>query len=286
MTENRKRLSLEELDAEHAGQLPDKEVVSLLDLFVNADLALDLAAPIDLAVAAQANAALPIEGAVSANLLSVGSEAGAFSEQVAGITQSITGNTEAIAPQTATIDQSNDVVDDGSSTTPTETATLTSLTPEEEVVGVTTEPTGEVVDTVGGTVGDVTGTTGTTDTIDGTTGTTGTVGDTVGDVTDGLDGTVGDTTGAIDSVTQSGLLEDGLLNVNVDVALDADLAAPIAGAVAAQANVAAPIDASVAANIASVDSTAIAVANQTTLINQSIEGDATATADQDAEITQ
>jgi hypothetical protein len=97
---------------------------------------------------------------------------------------------------------------------------------------------------------------------------------------------VGDTTGAIDSVTQSGLLEDGLLNVNVDVALDADLAAPIAGAVAAQANVAAPIDASVAANIASVDSTAIAVANQTTLINQSIEGDATATADQDAEITQ
>ena len=51
-----------------------------------------------------------------------------------------------------------------------------------------------------------------------------------------------------------GLLDGNLLNVNVNVDLDTDLAAPIAGAVAANANVAAPISASVAANIGSVDS--------------------------------
>jgi hypothetical protein len=72
----------------------------------------------------------------------------------------------------------------------------------------------------------------------------------------------------------------------VDVAADLDLAAPIAGAVAANANVAAPIDAAVAANIGTLGSEAIAVANQDAIIDQSIEGDATATADQESEITQ
>jgi hypothetical protein len=266
MTENRKRLSLEELEAEQGTQLPDKEVVSLLDLFVNVDLALDLAAPIDLAIAANANAALPIDAAVTANLLSLGSTAQALSLQDAEITQGITGDSVATAPQTATIDQSNDVVDEG---TTAQTASATSLTPDDQVVGVTTEPVGDVVDTDGGTV-------------DGATDTVGDVGDTVGDTV----GDVGDATNLVDGVTGGGLLDDGLLNVNVDVALDADLAAPVAGAVAAQANVAAPIDASVAANIASVDSTATAIAQQTAVINQTIDGNATATAEQDAEITQ
>ena len=49
--------------------------------------------------------------------------------------------------------------------------------------------------------------------------------------------------------TRSG---QSLLNLDVDLALDADVAAPIDAAVAANANVAAPIDAAVAANIASV----------------------------------
>ena len=42
--------------------------MSLLDLNVNLDLALDLAAPIDAAVAANANVAAPIDAAVAANV--------------------------------------------------------------------------------------------------------------------------------------------------------------------------------------------------------------------------
>ena len=66
-----------------------------------------------------------------------------------------------------------------------------------------------------------------------------------------------------------------LLNVNVDLAADLDLAAPINGAVAANANVAAPIDAAVAANIGSIGSEAVAVADQDAMITQDITGDAT-----------
>jgi hypothetical protein len=51
------RLTSEELEAELAAPLPAKEVVSLLDLDVNLDLALDLAAPIDLAITNRADAA-------------------------------------------------------------------------------------------------------------------------------------------------------------------------------------------------------------------------------------
>ena len=105
MTEIRKPVSRAELDAECGTMLPAKEVVSLLDLFLNVDVALDLAAPIDLAVAANINAAAPIQGAVSANVLSFGSAAQAMATQVAQITQSLTGETTATAPQDASIDQ-------------------------------------------------------------------------------------------------------------------------------------------------------------------------------------
>jgi hypothetical protein len=81
-------------------------------------------------------------------------------------------------------------------------------------------------------------------------------------------------------------LDGDLLNVDVNIAADADLAAPINGAVAANANVAAPIDAAVAANIGSIDSEATALAQQDAIINQNIEGEATATADQQSDITQ
>ena len=83
------------------------------------------------------------------------------------------------------------------------------------------------------------------------------------------------------------LLGDGaLLNLDVDLALDADVAAPIDAAVAANANVAAPIDAAVAANVASVDSDAMAVADQDSVIVQDLDGVANATANQDATLNQ
>ena len=80
--------------------------------------------------------------------------------------------------------------------------------------------------------------------------------------------------------------DTALLNVDVNLALDADVAAPIDAAVAANANVAAPIDAAVAANVASVNSDAVAVADQDSIIVQNLDGVATATADQTAEVTQ
>ena len=82
------------------------------------------------------------------------------------------------------------------------------------------------------------------------------------------------------------VLDQSLLNLNVDLALDADVAAPIDAAVAANANVAAPIDAAVAANVASVGSTAVASADQDAIIVQNLDGVANATADQDVTMDQ
>jgi hypothetical protein len=103
-------------------------------------------------------------------------------------------------------------------------------------------------------------------------------------VTDG----VGGVTDGVGGVTEDlgGFADGNLLNVNVDLAADADIAAPINGAVAANANVAAPIDAAVAANIGSIDSDAVAVAQQDAIINQNITGEAAATADQSSDISQ
>jgi hypothetical protein len=53
----REPLSADALAAEAAAPLPDKEAMSLLDLNADLNLALDAAAPIDLGVAANANAA-------------------------------------------------------------------------------------------------------------------------------------------------------------------------------------------------------------------------------------
>ena len=207
-------LTPEELESEEATALPDKEVVSILDLQVDADLALDLAAPIDLAVAANANVAAPIDAAVGANVLSAGSTAQALADQGVMITQDIVGDSTASATQVSDIDQANDAVDAG-----------------------TPPPTG------------------------------------------GTDGGLGD-------VESGDMLSGDVLNIDVNVAADADLTAPIAGAVAANANVAAPIDAAAAANIGSIASSATAIADQDAIIDQSIEGDTSATADQDSDISQ
>jgi hypothetical protein len=118
-----------------------------------------------------------------------------------------------------------------------------------------------------------------------------------GGTADGGTATLPDASGTTDGVTDvvpdgstvevGDALDGDLLNVDVNVNLDADLAAPVAGAVAANANVAAPIDAAVAANVGSIDSTATAVAQQDAIINQNLDDVvAEATADQTASIEQ
>src|SRR3954453_1233316 len=183
-------LSDDELAAEGATALPDKEVVSILDLNADLDLAMHLAAPIDLGVAAHANVAAPIDAAVGANVLSTGSSAQALSDQGVLLNQGIAADATANATQDSVLDQ-------GAAPAPDAVA------PADDSL------------TTGGAV-----------------------------PTD-----VGDAAG-----TNVGNLADGnLLNVNVDLNGDANIAAPINGAVAANANVAAPIDAAVAANVGSVD---------------------------------
>lgn len=251
MTLERPRLSAAELEAETASTLPDKQVISLLNLDVDLDVALDLAAPIDLAVAANAQAALPINASVSADVLTIDSASAAQATQATSIDQYLSGDAIADAPQTALIDQEGT-----------------------DVPMATAEATEVPVDGTDGTDGTVGGTLDGTD----TDGVTGTVGDVVDDANASVDQLVG---------SAGNLMEGGLLNVDVDAAVDADLAAPVAGAVAANANVAAPINASVSANIGTIGSESVAVADQTAIITQTMEDvTAQATATQDAEIIQ
>jgi hypothetical protein len=84
----------------------------------------------------------------------------------------------------------------------------------------------------------------------------------------------------------SQLLDSALLDLDVNVDLDADAAAPINAGVAANANIAAPIDAAVSANIASPDAESVAVASQTSVINQELDGVAIADPDQTSDIDQ
>ncbi|MEU4602456.1 hypothetical protein AB0F43_05705 [Kribbella sp. NPDC023972] len=258
-------LSDEELKAQVGSVLPDKEVVSILDLNVDLALAIDAAAPIELAVAANANVAAPIDAAVGANILSSGSEAQALADQGVLITQGIDADASAHAVQVSGIDQSNDVVDAGSSTpvasggTPTSggssaasdvasgagtTAGGTETPSEESAETTSAEPAAEPAAAA----------------------------------------VVPDT--GLETPDTSQLLDGSLLAVNVNVDADVDLAAPIAGAVAANANVAAPIDAAVAANVGAVDSQAVAIAQQDAIINQDITGSAEASAEQTSEIEQ
>lgn len=212
------RLSLQELEAEGATALPTKQVLSLLDLDANVDLALALAAPIDLAVAANLNVAAPIDAAVSANVLSEGSQSIAAAPQQTLIDQFLSGSAIANAPQDAAVEQSA-----GADAPPPAPAPVPGV--------VAPAPAGEL------------------------------------DV--------------------NSLLSGPLLDVDVNIDADLDVAAPVAGAVAANANIAAPIDAAVSANVLSVDSSSTAVASQTAVITQRLEGVvAEATADQTAAITQ
>lgn len=112
-------LTDEELMSEQATALPDKEVASVLDLNADLDLGINAAAPIDLAVAANANVAAPIDAAASANILSFGSDAQALSSQDAAIDQGITADANADSTQDSVIGQADGTADGGTADTGT-----------------------------------------------------------------------------------------------------------------------------------------------------------------------
>lgn len=290
------RLSIEELEAECGALLPSKEVLSvpLLDLNADINLALDLAAPIDLAVAGNANVVLPINAAVSANALSILSTAQAGGGQGVALDQFISGHAIAHGDQTSGIDQ----------------------TGSGAVAGASLAALGPATDHPAGT--DSTGATGglpapTTDVAQPTADATHpaepvqpaavtqpAAADSGESATTPVQPAAADTAQpadaaqpaaaaadptAADETTPS--LEGGLLNVDVKVDLDSKLAAPIAGAVALNANVAAPINGAVSANVGTIGSQAVAVAEQTAIMSQQMQ-DVTAEAvtNQNAEIDQ
>jgi hypothetical protein len=244
-------VSMEEIEAEDAVSLPNKEVLSLLDVNANVDLGLDLAAPVDLAVAANLNVAAPIEASAAANVLSPDATALGVAEQGGHLDQSLSGSATATAPQHAVVGQ-----DSSGGASPTEPATGSGAS---AATGGAIPGSGSTATDPGATAGGAAGT-----------------GDAVG-------GAVSNTTGGVDSLLNGGSLLDA--NINVDAT--ANLAAPIDGAVAANANVAAPVDAAVAANIASPGATAEALAPQTLDVEQNLDNvSADATATQDANVSQ
>src|SRR5215212_12124022 len=93
--EDLEQVSMDEIEAEGAKALPSKEVMSLLNVDANVDLGLDLAAPVDLAVAANLNVAAPIEASAAANLLSPDAQAISVAHQAGSIDQGISGSAEA-----------------------------------------------------------------------------------------------------------------------------------------------------------------------------------------------
>jgi hypothetical protein len=96
-------------------------------------------------------------------------------------------------------------------------------------------------------------------------------------------GAVGDATGGVQNLLNGG----SLLDANVDIHANANLAAPVDGAVAANANVAAPIDAAVSANVGSQGAVSEAVAPQEVDISQNLDhATAEATATQNADVNQ
>ena len=199
--QNELGLSDEELAAEGVTALPDKEVVSILDLNADIDLNLDVAAPVDLAVAANANVAAPIDAAVGANVLSEGSTAQALSDQGVLIDQGIDADATATADQGSVIDQTGEGAEAGG----------TDGFAAQPLAGDATS------DPVGGTVADA--------------------GDTVGGAVDGaVDGV--DTSGLLDGNLLNvdvNLDADAGLTAPIAgaVAANANVAAPIDAAVAA-----------------------------------------------------
>src|SRR4051812_49093463 len=128
MEQEMRPLTDEELMSEQATALPDKEVASVLDLNADLDLGINAAAPIDLAVAANANVAAPIDAAASANILSFGSDAQALSSQDAAIDQGITADANADSTQDSVIGQGDGGTTDAGTTDAGTTGTVTDPT--------------------------------------------------------------------------------------------------------------------------------------------------------------
>ncbi|SDK65981.1 peptidoglycan-binding protein [Arthrobacter sp. ok362] len=242
-------LTDDELMAQGGTALPDKEVASVLDLNADLNLGISAAAPIDLGIAANANVAAPIDAGASANVLSFGSESQALADQGTLISQGITGDATAHSVQDSGIDQGTGT-DAGTAADPAAAPAATEPAAADLGAAVPAGTTGSLPD---GTAPDLGG------------------------------ALPADVAGAAGG---AGALNGNLLNVDVNLDANAGIAAPINGAVAANANVAAPIDAAVGANIGSIDSNAVAVAQQDAIINQDIHGDATASADQQSDLKQ
>ena len=141
MSHSEEGLAPEELAAQDAAALPDREAMSLiptslLDLDVNVDAALDLAAPVNAGIAANANAALPIDAAVSANVLSPGSESGAQAVQSSVINQELDGVAIADTDQNSDIGQ-GEIAATGADTTAAAGADTTA--PADTTTPTTTE---------------------------------------------------------------------------------------------------------------------------------------------------
>lgn len=98
-------LQPDEIAAEAASELPDREAMSLLDLNLDLGLDGDVTAPIAGAIAANANVAVPIDASVAANVGSTDSIAMSSADQDATIVQHLNGIANAEATQTSTIDQ-------------------------------------------------------------------------------------------------------------------------------------------------------------------------------------
>jgi hypothetical protein len=251
-------ISMDEIECEEVVALPNKEVLSLLDVNANVDLGLDLAAPVDLAAAANLNVAAPIEAAATANVLSPDATAVGVAQQSGAIHQGLSGSATATAPQHAQVSQ-DATGGSGSTTAPVAgTASPTAV----EGAASPTAVEGAASPTA----------------VEGAASPTA-----LQDAANGVGGAVSNTTGGVDSLLNGG----SLLDANVNIHANANLTAPIDGAVAANANVAAPVDAAVGANIGSAGATAEALAPQHVEIDQQLNGvNATATATQDASVAQ
>jgi hypothetical protein len=234
MAEQPQDLSAEELEAQGATALPDKEVVSILDLNADLNLAIDAAAPIDLGVAANANVAAPIEASAGANVLSDGSTAAALSQQGAAIDQAIQGDSTAFSHQDSDLTQGDVPV----GTAPVDGTTAdTTATPDADTGTVSPAlDTGTVGDTVGdtaGTVGDTAGTLGATDgnllnvdvNLDGDVGIAAPINGAVAanaNVAAPIDAAVAANIGSVDSDAVAVSQQDAIINQNIDGAAEAN----------------------------------------------------------------
>jgi hypothetical protein len=290
-------VSMDEVEAEGAVSLPNKEVLSLLDVNANVDLGLDLAAPVDLAAAANLNVAAPIEAAATANVLSPGAEAVGLAHQQGTIDQHLSGTAGATAPQHAQVSENSGTGTGGAAgpaagTAPPAGGSPAPVAPADGHTAVGGSPAPAAPADGHTAPAAAPGTTApSTGAADATAPAAGAAGQAVGNVagaaapvTGAALGSAGSAaTGGVDSMLNGG----SLLDANVNIHAAANVAAPIDGAVAANANVAAPVDAAVGANVGSQGAVSEALAPQEVDIQQNLDHvSADATATQDASVTQ